>query len=105
MSCSNDKKDRTGIFTMRYALLAALAATLCHASIAAAEDRPAHDPAIEAAAIAILQKKLPDIRKTHDIDDDPGLVREARPTLQPQGISALADLDTLDDFAGRIIWL
>mgnify|MGYP000879380490 CR=1 FL=1 len=41
---------------MRYALLAALAATLCHASIAAAEERPAHDPAIEAAAVAILQK-------------------------------------------------
>ncbi|MGQ3215126.1 hypothetical protein [Shinella sp.] len=105
MSCSNDKNDRTGISTMRYALLAALAATLCHASIAAAEERPAHDPAIEAAAIAILQKKLPDIRKTHNIGDDPGLVREARREMQPQGISALADLDSLAGFAGRIIWL
>jgi hypothetical protein len=90
---------------MRYALLAAVAATLCHASIAAAEERPMHDPAIEAAAIAILQKKLPDIRKTHDIADNPRFVREARPDTQPQGISALAGLDALDGLAGRIIWL
>lgn len=90
---------------MRYALLAAVAATLCHASIAAAEERPAHDPAIEAAAIAILQKKLPDIRKTHDIGDNPRFVRQAGPDTPQQGISALAGLDTLDGLAGRIIWL
>lgn len=90
---------------MRYALLAALAATLCHASIAAAEERPDHDPAIEAAAIAILQKKLPDIRKSHDIAGDPGLVRAAREEARPQGISALIDLDSAQNFPGRIIWL
>jgi hypothetical protein len=90
---------------MRHALLAALAATLCHASIAAAEDRPAHDPAIEAAAIAMLQKKLPDIRKSHDIGDEPVIVRKGRPEARPQGISALVDMDALQNFSGRIIWL
>ncbi|MGB3812248.1 MAG: hypothetical protein WA950_03395 [Shinella sp.] len=90
---------------MRHALLAALAATLCHASIAAAEDRPAHDPAIEAAAIAMLQKKLPDIRKSHDIGDVPVIVRKALPEARPQGISALVDMDALQNFSGRIIWL
>ena len=90
---------------MRYALLAVLAATLCHASFAAAEERPAHDPAIEAAAIAILQKKLPDIRKSHDLADDPGIVRAAREEEKPQGISALVDLDSPMNFPGRIIWL
>ena len=90
---------------MRYALLAALAATLCHASIAAAGDRPEHDPAIEAAAIAILQKKLPDIRKSHGIEDTPVIARETRQDAKPQGISALIDLGSLDGFAGRIIWL
>lgn len=101
----NDKNDRTGIFTMRHALLAALAATLCHASIAAAEERPAHDPAIEAAAIAMLQKRLPDIRKSRDIGDEPVIVRKARPEERPQGISALMDMDSSQNFAGRIIWL
>lgn len=90
---------------MRHALLAALAAMLCHASIAAAEERPEHDPAIEAAAIAILQKKLPEIRKSHGIDDTPAIVREAHQATAPQGISALMDIDPLDGFAGRIIWL
>ncbi len=90
---------------MRFALLAALAATLCHASIAAAEDRPSHDPAIEAAALAILQKKLPEIRKSHDIGRDPVIVRAARPEAKPQGISALIDIDSLQNFPGRIIWL
>ncbi|MCR6499184.1 hypothetical protein MUO32_09095 [Shinella sp. CPCC 101442] len=90
---------------MRYALLAALAATLCHASIAAAEQRPEHDPAIEAAAIAILQKKLPEIRKSHDIRQDPVIVRAGREDQKPQGISALIDLDSAENFHGRIIWL
>lgn len=90
---------------MRYALLAALAATLCHASIAAAEERPDHDPAIEAAAIAILQKKLPDIRKSHDIAGDPGLVRAARGEMKPQGIAAMVEFDTIETYSGRIIWL
>jgi hypothetical protein len=90
---------------MRYALLAAVAATLCHASAAAAGERPEHDPAIEAAAIAILQKKLPDIRKSHGIEDTPAITREAQPEAEPQGISALIDLGSLDGFAGRIIWL
>ncbi|WP_314087237.1 hypothetical protein [Shinella sp. M31] len=90
---------------MRYALLAALAATLCHASIAAAEEQPEHDPAIEAAAIAILQKKLPDIRKSHDIAGDPGLVRAARGEMKPQGISAMVEFETIETYSGRIIWL
>jgi hypothetical protein len=90
---------------MRFALLAALAATLCHASIAAAEDRPSHDPAIEAAALAMLQKKLPEIRATHDIGRDPVIVRAARPRVQPEGISALVEIDSLQNFPGRIIWL
>jgi len=90
---------------MRYALLAALAATLCHASIVAAEERPEHDPAIEAAAIAILQKKLPDIRKSHDIAGDPGLVRAARGEMKPQGISAMVEFETIETYSGRIIWL
>lgn len=90
---------------MRHALLAALAATLCHASIAAAEERPSHDPAIEAAAIAILQKKLPEIRKSHGIGEEPRIVHEARPAERLQGISALIDLDSAQNYAGRIIWL
>ena len=90
---------------MRHALLAALAATLCHASIAAAEERPSHDPAIEAAAIAILQKKLPEIRKSHGIGEVPRIVHEARPAERLQGISALIDLDSAQNYAGRIIWL
>ena len=85
---------------MRYALLAALAGTLCHASIAAAEDRPEHDPAIEAAAIAILQKKLPEIRKSHDITQDPGIVRADREEMKPQGISALIGVTPIDNYAG-----
>ena len=90
---------------MRYALLAALAATLCHASIAAAEERPAHDPAIEAAAVAILQKKLPEIRKSHGITQDPGIVRASPEEARPQGISALIDMDSIENYSGRIIWL
>ena len=90
---------------MRYALLAALAATLCHASIAAAEDRPPHDPAIEAAAVAILQKKLPEIRKSHGITQDPGIVRASPEEARPQGISALIDMDSIENYSGRIIWL
>lgn len=90
---------------MRHALLAAFAATLCHASIAAAEEPPPHDPAIEAAALAILQKKLPDMRKSHDIGEDPVIVHQARPEERPQGISALVDLDDEREFFGRIIWL
>lgn len=90
---------------MRHALLAALAATLCHASIAAADERLTHDTAIEAAAIAILQKKLPDIRKSHAIGDDPVIVREARREDEPQGISALVDLGSAQNLSGRIIWL
>ena len=90
---------------MRYALLAALAATLCHASIAAAEERPEHDPAIEAAAIAILQKKLPDIRKSHDLTVKPVIVRAARRAETPHGISALVDINPLHAFSGRIVWL
>lgn len=90
---------------MRHVLLAAFAATLCHASMAAAEERPLHDPAIEAAAIAILQMKLPDIRKSHGIDDKPIIVHPALPAERPQGISALADLDTDRRFPGRIVWL
>jgi hypothetical protein len=90
---------------MRYALLAALAATLCHASMAAADERPSHDPAVEAAAIAILQKKLPDIRKSHDIGEEPVIVRREPPQAAVQGISALIDLDSARAFPGRIIWL
>jgi hypothetical protein len=90
---------------VRFALLAVLTATFCHASIAAAEDRPSHDPAIEAAALAILQKKLPEIRRSQDIGRDPVIVRAARPDVQPQGISALIDIDMLQNFPGRIIWL
>lgn len=90
---------------MRHALLAALAATLCHASVAAAEERPPHDSAIEAAAIAILQKKLPDIRKSHAIGDDPVIVREARRADEPQGISALVDPGPARNLSGRIVWL
>ncbi len=90
---------------MRHALLAAIAATLCHASIAAASDRPSHDPAVEAAALAILQKKLPEIRKSHGIGEEAVIVRQARPELQPQGISALIDLDAEKRFSGRILWL
>lgn len=90
---------------MRHALLAAFAATLCHASIAAAEERPPHDPAIEAAALAILQKKLPEIRKSHGIGEEPVIVREARPEAKVEGISALIDLDAGKQFSGRIIWL
>lgn len=90
---------------MRRTLAAALAATLCHASFAAAEERPSHDPAIEAAAIAILQKKLPEMRKSHGIGDNPTIVRQARPEEVPQGVSALVDLDMERHFAGRIIWL
>ena len=90
---------------MRYAMLAALAATLCHASIAAAEERPAHDPAIEAAAVAILQKKLPEIRKSHGITQDPGIVRASPEEARPQGISALIDMDSIENYSGRIIWL
>ena len=90
---------------MRNVLLAALAATLCHASLARADERPAHDPAIEAAAIAILQKKLPEIRKSHDIGDDPVIVGNQRDSEKPQGISAIVDLDPNAAFAGRILWL
>jgi hypothetical protein len=90
---------------MRHALLAALAATLCHASIAAAGERPQHDPAIEAAAIAILQKRLPDIRKSHDLAQDPGIVRAAREEARPQGISARIDTGSAENLSGRIIWL
>ena len=90
---------------MRNVLLAALAATLCHASLARADERPAHDPAIEAAAIAILQKKLPEIRKSHDIGDDPVIVGTQRAAEKPQGISAIVDLDPNAAFAGRILWL
>ena len=61
--------------------------------------------AIEAAAIAILQKKLPDIRKSHDIAGDPGLVRAARDEMKPQGISAMAEFETIETYSGRIIWL
>jgi len=90
---------------MRYALIAALAATLCHVSTAAADDRPAYDPAIEAAAIAILQKKLPEIRASQDLVAKPVIVRGARPADEPQGISALIDLGALQNLQGRIIWL
>ncbi|WLS04510.1 hypothetical protein [Shinella oryzae] len=90
---------------MRYARLAALAAALCHAPAMAADERPAHDPAIEAAAIAILQKKLPDIRKSHDIGEEPVIVRREPPQATLQGISALIDLDSARAFPGRIIWL
>jgi hypothetical protein len=90
---------------MRYALLAALVATLCHAPMAAADERPSHDPAVEAAAIAILQKKLPDIRKSHDIGEEPVIVRREPPQAAVQGISALIDLDSARAFPGRIIWL
>lgn len=90
---------------MRHVLLAAFAATLCHAPIAAAGEQPSHDPAIEAAALAILQKKLPDIRKSHGINEEAVIVHEARPEERPQGISALVDLDDEQQFSGRIIWL
>ena len=60
---------------MRATLLAATAVALCPACGAAAGDRPSYDPAIEAAAIAILQKKLPEIRKSHGIGDTPAIVR------------------------------
>ena len=70
---------------MRHALLAALAATLCHASVAAAGDRPSHDPAIEAAAIAILQKRLPEIRAavmgTEDMREGMQSFIERRPAV------------------------
>jgi hypothetical protein len=90
---------------MRYVLIAALAATLCHASSAGAEERPAYDPAIEAAAIAILQKKLPEIRKSHGIGETPAIVRSEKDHEKPQGISALIDLDAAPALGGRIIWL
>ena len=90
---------------MRYALLAALAATLCHACPAAAGEPPSHDPAIEAAAIAILQKKLPDIRKSHGIADKPVIVRAPDGETRPQGIAALIDLGAKPSLNGRIIWL
>ncbi len=90
---------------MRHALLAALAATLCHASVAAAGERPSHDPAIEAAAIAMLQKRLPDIRPAHGIHSAPIFVRAARPVQAPRGIAALVDLESHRYFPGRIIWL
>jgi hypothetical protein len=104
-SGSTTKNTGQGFSIMRFALLAALAATLCHASIAVAEDRPSHDPAIEAAALAILQKKLPEIRTTHDIGRDPVIVRAAWPDAEPQGIAALVEIGSLKNFAGRIIWL
>jgi hypothetical protein len=90
---------------MRHALLAALAATLCHASLAAAEDRPSHDPAIEAAAIAMLQKRLPEIRTSHGLGQKTVIVRVAQPADAPEGISALIAIDPLQNFSGRIVWL
>ena len=90
---------------MRSMLLAAAAATLCHVSMAAAADMPSHDPAIEAAAIAILQKKLPEIRKSHDIADKPAIVRAPSEETRPQGIAALIELDAQPALKGRIVWL
>lgn len=90
---------------MRHALLAALAATLCHVSIAAAEDRPSYDPAIEAAAIAMLQKRLPEIRASHGLGEKAAIVRAAHAEQEPQGISALVDINPLLNFSGRIVWL
>ncbi|MCF3640627.1 hypothetical protein LXM94_11695 [Rhizobium sp. TRM95111] len=90
---------------MRRIILAALAAALCHASFAAAEDRPAYDPAVAKAAIAILQKKLPEMRGGYGVTDTPAIVRRAEDEATPQGISALVDLDRRPSPAGRIVWL
>ena len=60
---------------------------------------------IEAAAVAILQKKLPEIRKSHGITQDPGIVRASPEEARPQGISALIDMDSIENYSGRIIWL
>jgi len=79
---------------MRLVLPAAFAAALCHAPVAAAWERPAYDPAIEAAAIAILQKKLPDIRKSLGIGDDRTVVRRSRLEIQSQGVSADTGTDS-----------
>ncbi|MBB5044697.1 hypothetical protein [Shinella fusca] len=73
---------------MRRVLLAVFAATFCHAPIAAAWERPAYDPVIETAAIAILQKKLPELRKSLGINDDRTIVRRSRLEIQSQGVSA-----------------
>ena len=90
---------------MRRAILAALAALLCHVSFATAEDLPPYDPAIERAAIAILQKKLPDMRGAYDVSSQPVIVRRAEDEARPKGISALVDLDARPAMTGRIIWL
>ncbi|MFB2550860.1 hypothetical protein [Ensifer soli] len=69
------------------------------AARAGAEERPRHDPAVEKAAIAILQKKLPELR---------GGLSAAGP--QRLAGSAPSDLDRLVDgrqparFNGRIVW-
>lgn len=90
---------------MRGAILAALTAVLCHVSFAAAEDRPSHDPAIERAAIAILQKKLPEMRGAYDISSQPVIVRGAEGETKPKGISALVDPDARPAMTGQLIWL
>lgn len=90
---------------MRHLPIAAAAAMLCHAAVAAAEERPSHDPAVEAAAIAILQKKLPEIRKSHGIADRPVIVRGPDDAAKPQGIAAIVEPGEGPSPTGRILWL
>ncbi len=87
---------------MRDASLAALAMTLAYAVPAAAGEPPSHDPAIEAAAIAILQRKLPEMRPSHGIDARPRLPPEAK---RGKGLSVLRYPDEKTPLPARISWL
>ena len=41
----------------------------------------------------------------YDITQDPGIVRASPEEATPQGISALIDMDSIENYSGRIIWL
>lgn len=90
---------------MKLLPIAALAAAFFHAGTAQAGDWPAHDEAISRAAIEILQKKLPDFRRSLDISEEPKLDRKAIELLERQDISALAGMDLKTGPSGRILWL
>ena len=90
---------------MRLFLTAALAAVLFHTGIARAGEWPSHDEAISRAAIEILQKKLPDFRRSLEIGEEPKLDRKAIELLERQDISALAGIDLKTGPRGRILWL
>lgn len=90
---------------MKLLLTAALAAVSVHAGTAQAGGWPSHDEAITRAAIEILQKKLPDFRRSLEISEEPKLDRKVIELLERQDISALAGMDLKTGPSGRILWL